>query len=154
KHRKIKVDSRVRGNDGGRANTVFPLVHIMSGELIFGIHAIDSALTHDPGNILELYIEADSHNARLKELSERARDAGVKPHARPREALDKMTGGARHQGAVARYKAPPPRSEAELLQLVANAQTDTLLLVLDGVTDPHNLGACQRSADAAGVTAV
>jgi len=124
------------------------------GELIFGIHSIDAALTHDPANILELYIESDSQNARLKELSERARDAGVKPHSRSRDALDKMTGGARHQGAVARYKTPPPRAESELVELVAKAQKDTLLLVLDGVTDPHNLGACLRSAEAAGVTAV
>ena len=125
-----------------------------SGELLFGINTVDAALTHDPKNILELYIEADSHNARLKELSERARDLGLKPHSRNRDALDKMTGGARHQGAVARYKAPPPRAESELYALVEKAEKDTLLLVLDGVTDPHNLGACLRSAEAAGVTAV
>ncbi len=126
----------------------------MSGELLFGINTVESALNHDPKNILELYIEIDSHNTRLKELSERARDLGVKPHARPRDALDKMTGGARHQGAVARYRAPPPRTEKELYDLVDQAQNDTLILVLDGVTDPHNLGACLRSAEAAGVTAV
>ena len=126
----------------------------MSGELIFGIHAVESALVHDPKNVLELYIECDSHNARLKVLSERAREAGVKPHARDRAALDRMTGGARHQGAVARYRAPPPRAESELYELVENAQKETLLLVLDGVTDPHNLGACLRTAEAAGATAV
>jgi len=126
----------------------------VSGELIFGIHAVESALTHDPKNIIELYIEVDSQNARLKELSERARDAGVKPHARDRAALDRMTGGARHQGAVARYRAPPPRAESELYALVEKAEKETLLLVLDGVTDPHNLGACLRSAEAAGATAV
>jgi 23S rRNA (guanosine2251-2'-O)-methyltransferase len=126
----------------------------VSGELIFGIHAVESALTHDAKNVVELYIEADSQNARLKELSERARDAGVKPHGRDRAALDRMTGGARHQGAVARYRAPPPRAEAELHALVEKAQKDTLLLVLDGVTDPHNLGACLRTAEAAGATAV
>ena len=126
----------------------------MSGELIFGIHAVESALTHDPKNVIELYIETDSHNARLKELSERARDAGVKPHARDRAALDRMTGAARHQGAVARYRAPPPRAESELFELVERTEKDTLLLVLDGVTDPHNLGACLRSAEAAGTTAV
>lgn len=126
----------------------------MSGELIFGIHAVESALAHDPRNVLELYLEIDSHNARLKELSERAREAGVKPHSRDRAALDRMTGGARHQGAVARYRAPPPRAEAELYALVDKAEKDTLLLVLDGVTDPHNLGACLRSAEAAGATAV
>jgi len=126
----------------------------MSGELLFGIHAVESALTHDAKNVIELYIESDSANARLKELSERARDAGVKPHARDRAALDRMTGGARHQGAVARYRAPPPRAEAELYALVEKAEKDTLLLVLDGVTDPHNLGACLRSAEASGATAV
>jgi 23S rRNA (guanosine2251-2'-O)-methyltransferase len=126
----------------------------MSGELLFGIHSVDAALTHDPTNILEIYIEADSQNARLKELSERARELGLKPHSRPREALDRMTGGARHQGAVARYQAPPPRSESELYTLVEKEEKNTLLLVLDGVTDPHNLGACLRSAEAAGCTAV
>jgi len=126
----------------------------MSGELIFGINAVESALQHDPSNVIELYIEIDSQNARLKELSERARDAGVKPHGRDRAALDRMTGGARHQGAVARYRAPPPRAEAELYALVEKSGNDALLLVLDGVTDPHNLGACLRSAEAAGATAV
>ena len=125
-----------------------------TGELLFGIHSIEAALTHDPKNILELYFEADSQNARIKELSDRARDLGLKPHSRPREALDRMTGGARHQGAVARYKAPPPRAETELYELVEKEEKNTLLLVLDGVTDPHNLGACLRSAEAAGVTAV
>src|SRR5262249_56649510 len=69
-------------------------------------------------------------------------------------ALDRMTGGARHQGAVARYRAPPPRAESELYELAEKGEKDTLILVLDGVTDPHNLGACLRSAEAAGVTAV
>jgi 23S rRNA (guanosine2251-2'-O)-methyltransferase len=126
----------------------------MSGELLFGIHSIDAALSNDPKNILELYFESDSHNARIKELSEKARELGLKPHARPREALDRMTGGARHQGAVARYRAPPPRTEKELYELVERAGQDTLILALDGVTDPHNLGACLRSAEAAGITAV
>jgi len=125
-----------------------------AGDLLFGIHAVEAALQHDAANIVELFIEAGSHNARLKELSERAREAGVKPHARDRDALDRMTGGARHQGAVARYRTPPPRSEAELAALVEAAGRNALLLVLDGVTDPHNLGACLRSAEAAGVSAV
>ena len=125
-----------------------------AGDLLFGIHAVEAALQHDAANIVELFIETGSHNARLKELSERAREAGVKPYARDRAALDRMTGGARHQGAVARYRTPPPRGEAELAALVEAAGRDALLLVLDGVTDPHNLGACLRSAEAAGVNAV
>ena len=126
----------------------------MSNELLIGIHAVEAALDHDVANLVELYVENGSQNARVKALAERARDLGVKPHAREREALDRMTGGARHQGVVARYKAPPPRAESDLAALVEQAGADALLLVLDGVTDPHNFGACLRSAEAAGVTAV
>lgn len=126
----------------------------MSHELLIGINSVEAALSHDPKNIVELFIETGTTNARLKELSERARDLGVKPHGRTRELLDRMTGGGRHQGVVAQYRAAPPRSEAELAGLVEAAGRDALVLVLDGVTDPHNLGACLRSAEAAGVTAV
>ncbi len=126
----------------------------MSQDLLIGIHAVEAGLNYDAGNIVELYVESGAHNARLKELSDRARDLGIKPHARDRAALDRMTGGARHQGVVARYNAPAPRSEADLQRLVEEGGASALFLVLDGVTDPHNLGACLRSAEAAGVTAV
>jgi 23S rRNA (guanosine2251-2'-O)-methyltransferase len=126
----------------------------MSHELLIGINSVEAALSHDPQNIVELFIETGTANARLKELSERARDLGVKPHGRTRELLDRMTGGARHQGVVAQYRAAPPRTETDLPALVEAAGREALLLVLDGVTDPHNLGACLRSAEAAGVTAV
>ncbi|MBX3700022.1 MAG: 23S rRNA (guanosine(2251)-2'-O)-methyltransferase RlmB [Dokdonella sp.] len=126
----------------------------MSHDLLIGIHAVEAALDHDVANLVELYIENGTHNARVKALGERARELGVKPHARDRAALDRMTGGARHQGVVARYRAPPPRAEGDLPALVEQAGATALLLVLDGVTDPHNFGACLRSAEAAGVTAV
>jgi 23S rRNA (guanosine2251-2'-O)-methyltransferase len=126
----------------------------MSHDLLIGIHAVEAALQYDAGNIVELYIESGAHNARVKELSDRARELGLKPHARDRAALDRMTGGARHQGVVARYNAPAPLAESDLARLVEAAGGDALILVLDGVTDPHNLGACLRSAEAAGVTAV
>lgn len=126
----------------------------MSTELLIGIHAVEAALNHDVGNLVELYIETGTQNARVKELGERARELGVKPHARDRAALDRMTGGARHQGVVAHYNAPPPLPEAALAELIEKAGRDALLLVLDGVTDPHNFGACLRNAEAAGVTAV
>jgi 23S rRNA (guanosine2251-2'-O)-methyltransferase len=126
----------------------------MSHDLLIGIHAVEAALQYDAGNIVELYIESGAHNARVKELSDRARELGLKPHARDRAALDRMTGGARHQGVVARYNAPAPLAESDLTRLVEEAGAHALILVLDGVTDPHNLGACLRSAEAAGVTAV
>ena len=123
-------------------------------DLLIGIHAVEAALQYDVGNIVELYVETNAHNPRVKEVAERARELGVKPHARDRAALDRMTGGARHQGVVARYNAPEPLAESELPKLVEAAEAGALFLVLDGVTDPHNLGACLRSAEAAGVTAV
>lgn len=126
----------------------------MSNELLIGIHAVEAALSHDVGNLTELYIEAGSQNPRVKELAERARELGVKPHARDRAALDKMTGGGRHQGVVGYYNAPAPLADSALAGLVENAGREALFLVLDGVTDPHNFGACLRSAEAAGVTAV
>lgn len=126
----------------------------MSNELLIGIHAVEAALNHDVGNLVELYIESGTQNPRVKELGERARELGVKPHARDRVALDRMTGGARHQGVVARYNAPAPLSESALAELAEQAGREALFLVLDGVTDPHNFGACLRSAEAAGVTAV
>jgi 23S rRNA (guanosine2251-2'-O)-methyltransferase len=126
----------------------------MSEDLLIGIHAVEAGLNYDAGNIVELYVETGVHNPRVKELSERARDLGIKPHARDRAALDRMTGGARHQGVVARYNAPAPLPESELPRVAEEAGAAALFLVLDGVTDPHNLGACLRSAEAAGVTAV
>jgi 23S rRNA (guanosine2251-2'-O)-methyltransferase len=126
----------------------------MSTELLIGIHSIEAALNYDAGNIVEIYVEAGQQNPRVRELAERARDMGIKPHARDKADLDRMTGGGRHQGIAAMYKTPPARSESELPGLIESASQDALFLILDGVTDPHNLGACLRSAEAAGVTAV
>lgn len=126
----------------------------MSSELLIGIHAVEAALNHDVANLVELYIESGTQNQRIKDLSERARDLGVKPHARDRAALDRMTGGARHQGVAARYNAPAALQESAIADLVVTGGREALFLVLDGVTDPHNFGACLRSAEAAGVTAV
>ena len=126
----------------------------MSTELLIGIHSVEAALNYDAGNILELYIESGQQNPRVRELAERARDAGVKPHARDKADLDRMTGGARHQGIAAKYRTPPARTESDLPTIIQTAGSSALFLVLDGVTDPHNLGACLRSAEAAGVSAV
>ena len=128
----------------------------MSGDSdwIFGINSIEGALEHDLTHLVEILVEQGAQNARVRELAQRARDAGVPVHARTREQLDKLTGGARHQGVVAQYKRPKGAEEGDLPSLVEAAGPEALILILDGVTDPHNLGACLRSAEAAGVTAV
>jgi 23S rRNA (guanosine2251-2'-O)-methyltransferase len=126
----------------------------MSDDLLIGIHSVEAALKYDADNLVEIYVESAVHNPRVRELADRAKELGVRLHARDREALQRMTGGARHQGIVARYRAPAARGDADLPALIEAAGSETLLLVLDGVTDPHNLGACLRSAEAAGASAV
>jgi 23S rRNA (guanosine2251-2'-O)-methyltransferase len=123
-------------------------------DLLVGINAVEGALRHDASAVIEVLVEQGAHNRRVKEISDAAREAGVAVHARPRDFLDKATGGARHQGVIARWTPPAERSEADLPGLLEAAGRDALVLVLDGVQDPHNLGACLRSAEAAGVTAV
>lgn len=126
----------------------------MSRDLLIGIHAVEAALQHDAANIIELYVDGGSSNDRLKQLVALADKLGIRAQARAPKALDKLGSGGRHQGIVAVYRTPPPRSENELPELIETAGTTALFLVLDGVTDPHNLGACLRSAAAANVTAV
>lgn len=119
-----------------------------------GIHAVASALDHDPANVVEVLVQRDQHNRRVRELAEKARALGVAVHGRPASALDPLTPGRRHQGIAARYRPPPAMDENRLLELVRAAGPDALVLVLDEVQDPGNFGACLRSAAAAGATAV
>ena len=126
----------------------------MSETWIIGINPVEGALANDPSRVREVLIEQGARNPRLASISDEARRLGVRVHARPRAMLDKVAGDARHQGVVAAYEAPPPLSDHDLPGLVERAGANAFFLVLDGVTDPHNLGACLRSAAAAGVTAV
>ena len=121
---------------------------------IAGINAVSSALEHDSSHVLEVLIEAGGKNPRLTEIEETARRREISVRRIALQALDGVAGGLRHQGVIARYEAPKQPQEAELPALVEAAEGKALLLVLDGVQDPHNLGACLRSAAAAGVTAV
>jgi 23S rRNA (guanosine2251-2'-O)-methyltransferase len=108
---------------------------------IVGINAVAAAVEHDADHVREVLIEAGAKNPRLTEIEENARRRDIDVRRVASNALDGVAGGLRHQGVVARYAAAKTWGEA-------------LLLVLDGVQDPHNLGACLRSAAAAGVTAV
>ena len=126
----------------------------MSDSWIVGINPVEGALSNDAARVRELLVEQGQRNARVQELATRAKSLNIPVHHRPREDLDKLAGEARHQGVVARYEAPPMGSENDIADLVEQAGQDALILVLDGVTDPHNLGACLRSAAAARATAV
>lgn len=123
-------------------------------QLIVGIHAVRTALKHGAGRIERLWFDTSRRDRRLRQLLDDAQRAGVRAEASDRVALDDMTGGANHQGIVAAGQVPTSLDERALDALLERLDVSPLLLVLDGVTDPHNLGACLRSADGAGVHAV
>lgn len=126
----------------------------MAGHLLIGIHALRSALKHGARGITALYVDAARRDRRLRQLVDEARRAGLRPQPVDKSVLDRLSGGANHQGVVAEGTMPASRDEGGLEELLSAAAHPPLLLVLDGVTDPHNLGACLRSADGAGVDAV
>ncbi len=129
-------------------------------QYVYGIHAVDSLLRQNAKSVQRLLLQVGRNDKRINGLLELAQNQGVAVVREPRGGLDSMVNG-RHQGAVAEVRkavggdaASNLWDEAELLQAVDDKAGPVLILVLDGVTDPHNLGACLRSADAAGVDAV
>jgi 23S rRNA (guanosine2251-2'-O)-methyltransferase len=126
----------------------------MSESWIVGINPVEGALTNDPDRVREVLVEQNSKNARVLEITALARKLGLILKQVSKEQLEKLGGEARHQGVIALYQTPPLRDETHLPALLEAAGGSAFVLVLDGVTDPHNLGACLRSAAAANVTAV
>ncbi|TVP81090.1 23S rRNA (guanosine(2251)-2'-O)-methyltransferase RlmB [Thioalkalivibrio sp.] len=121
-------------------------------EVVGGLHAVESLLANAPERVKRLQVAADSIDARLGGIIARAEGLGISVERVRRERLDRGHPELRHQGVLA-WTLPRQRAtEADLADLVAAG--GTLFLALDGVTDPHNLGACLRSADAAGASAV
>lgn len=127
----------------------------MSGEaFVAGINSVRSALKFGADGVSELWLDRRRRDRRLAELAAMAREAGIAVRQQERDALDKAAGGANHQGAVALVRAPTARGGHDLDAVLDAVDGPPLLLILDGVTDPHNLGACLRSADGAGAHAV
>ena len=124
----------------------------MSLKLLYGFHAVGARLRAAPDSVRELLVESSRHDARMQQFLARAQDAGLSVIAVDSARLDALAGTHRHQGVVAHVE---PLDKMSTLDAVLDATTDIpLVLGLDGVTDPHNLGAILRTADAAGVHAV
>jgi 23S rRNA (guanosine2251-2'-O)-methyltransferase len=119
---------------------------------VFGFHAVLARLRADPASVLEIYLDQDRGDARARDLAAAAERAGVRLMRVPTRRLDGFYGGGRHQGVVARVEVKKVADSLD--ELLEGIQGPPLLLVLDGVTDPHNLGACLRVANAAGAHAV
>ena len=123
-----------------------------SNGLLYGFHAVTVRLKTAPESVLELHLDATRRDARMKAFRERALASGVKLVDSDPARLDALAGNPRHQGVVARAK--PLVARHTLDEIIEDAAGPALVLVLDGVTDPHNLGACLRVADGAGAHAV
>ena len=122
---------------------------------VYGLHAVESLLASRPSTVTGLTVAEGAAEKRLSPLIEKAAAAGITIHRIPRKDLDQLVPGARHQGVIASVKAESREMNEKLLpEFIAGLSGPAFLLILDGVQDPHNLGACLRTADAAGVHAV
>ncbi|MFT5578462.1 MAG: 23S rRNA (guanosine2251-2'-O)-methyltransferase [Paraglaciecola psychrophila] len=120
---------------------------------VFGIHAVEALLQRQSNQIEMLWLQQGRADERMQSLAEHARALGIRCEQLPRDELDKKVEGS-HQGVIALCKPAQVLRERDLVAILEALEKPPLLLILDGVTDPHNLGACLRSADAAGVDAV
>ena len=123
-----------------------------SPKVLFGFHAVGVRLKTTPRSIIEIYYEPTRRDARMRQFLERANEAGVRLIEADGMRLAKLAGSHGHQGVAARVEILAQTSSLD--DLLDGIEGPPLLLVLDGVTDPHNLGACLRVADGAGAHAV
>ena len=125
----------------------------MKLDQVFGIHAVTTLLNRDPERVKRLFIVQGRVDPKVEKILALAAQAGVHVETISKHRLDERVDGV-HQGVLAEAKPLPILGDKELFKLMDEVDQTPLLLVLDGVTDPHNLGACLRTADAAGVAAV
>jgi len=123
-------------------------------ETVYGLHAVQALLQSAPQRVRQLYVLQGRNDPRLQKILSSAKANDIHAQDRSRAQLDTMVDNQNHQGVAAICEVGESHDEAFLFTLIDRLDQPALLLVLDGVTDPHNLGACLRSAEAAGVNAV
>lgn len=123
----------------------------MSDQYVYGIHAVLALLTHGHRPVKALYVNEDRLDKRLQNLLARAEEQSIPIESYSLQQLNQKFAGFTHQGVVASVGKLREYTESDIDELLAKGTKPALILMLDGVTDPHNLGACLRSADAAGV---
>lgn len=123
-------------------------------QIIFGLHAVRAAVKYDPGRVIEIWLEHGRRDGRVQQLVRALQTLSAPVHRVSRQELDRLTGEGAHQGVAIAYSGQQPEGEEGLWELLDGLAVAPFLLILDQVQDPHNLGACLRSADAAGVHAV
>jgi 23S rRNA (guanosine2251-2'-O)-methyltransferase len=126
-------------------------------ELVFGIHAVKELIKRSPERFIELFLLKGREDDRLMPIINLSKKYGISTQLVNRKVLDEKSDGEQHQGVLARITQGKTYTEADLddiLEQAENNKTPPFLLILDGVTDPHNLGACLRNADAAGVQGI
>jgi 23S rRNA (guanosine2251-2'-O)-methyltransferase len=123
----------------------------MSEHFVYGLHAVAALLSNPHRQTYKLYINQERLDKRLHDLLDKAAQAAIPIESLTTQKMNQRFPDYAHQGIVAHASALPEYNESHLLALLAASKTPALILILDGVTDPHNLGACLRSADATGV---
>ncbi len=121
---------------------------------LFGLHSVQAALDYSPKNIQQAWVDTARQDKRLTKAIEDLLDLGIQPEKVDRKRLDRLSDSNNHQGIVIEVDMPGELSESDLKSAVENLTETALFLVLDNVQDPHNLGACLRTADATGVHGV
>lgn len=138
-------------------NTAQPPATAEYADIVVGFHAVRMILVHNGKTVRTMWYNPGRHDKRLMEILELAAQLQIPIHETDRTTLDSITNGAQHQGVAIQIDAPAPWTETALYELLDDLEQRSeipFLLVLDEVQDPHNLGACLRTAEAAGVHAV
>lgn len=122
--------------------------------VVYGIHAVSHFINRFPDRVLKLLVAEERQDQRLSRVTDAAAGRGLKCQVAPREELERLSDGGAHQGVAAMIRPRPMQDEGDLMALLDDLSEAPFLLILDGVQDPHNLGACLRTADATGVHAI